>query len=101
MKIGDRVKWTSQANATRCTKVGTVVAIISAGERVGRRRYDFSVVPTNRHRFSFSPYSTAMTNETVVVSVKDGKTDKAKRVLYHPRTVELADDTDLDGIWPA
>lgn len=100
MNIGDKVKWHSQANATKLTKVGIVVGIVPAGKRPQMGKLDFSVVPTKRHRRNFSPYTSPRNRESYIVSVKEGVTDRAKRMLYRPIHVELADETDEEGIWP-
>lgn len=102
IKAGSRVKWTSQANGTTCTKVGIVVLVILLGERIWMKNLDLSMLPTKRHHRSFSLQSTPRPDrETYVVSVKTGVTDRAKRTLYHPRRVELAGPGDADGVWPA
>lgn len=102
IKVGDLVTWTSQANGTTYKKVGVAVLIVPPGERILMKNLDLSMLPTRRHSRSFGLQSTPKPNrETCVVSVKTGKTDKAKRTLYHPRKVELASPEDMDGIWPA
>ena len=99
MNIGDKVKWHSQANATKRIKVGIVVGIVPAGEQPRMGKLDFSVVPTERHRRNFGLRTLPRNRESYIVSVKEGVTDKAKRVLYRPIHVELADETDEEGIW--
>lgn len=104
IKVGDLVKWKSQANASRLLKVGVVVCVIPEGKQIGSSllRWDFSAVPVgfDCHRFNFSLTSKPMDTVSYVVSVKTGKTDAAKRTLYHPRQeVGLAGPDDEEGVF--
>lgn len=70
-KVGDRVKWDSQANASWKTKIGTVVDVVKAGQNphlIG------SGLPRN--------------HESYVVSVEVGKRVKRNK-LYWPRVSAL------------
>lgn len=99
-KVGDLVKWKSQANARRLLKVGVVVGVIPAYQRIRMNKLDHTVVPTKRYRRRFSLSSQPMKRVSYVVSVKTGITDKAKRTLYHPsQKVTLAGPEDRDGVW--
>lgn len=103
-KVGDLVKWKSQANASRLLKVGMVVGVISPGCRVFLGLLDFSGISwmsrsMSRHHRNFN--LTSLSDDvTYVVSVKTGVTHKAKRTLYHPRQeVILAGPEDEEGVW--
>ena len=102
IKVGDLVRWKSQANGARMLKVGVVVGIISPGCRVFMGVLDFSGVPVgrDRHTRQFSLTSKRQDRISYVVSVKTGKTDRAKRTLYHPRQeVVLARPGDEEGVF--
>lgn len=100
IKIGDLVRWKSQANASRLLKVGVVIGVIPAYERIRMGKFDLTVVATKRHRRRFSLTSQPMERVSYVVSVKTGVTNKAKRTLYHPsQEVTLAGPDDRDGVW--
>jgi hypothetical protein len=93
-KIGDRVKWTSQAGGYAAEKTGTVVAVIPVGRRFGLLKY---LRPLNldeaRACYNTGPIDgagLARDHESYLVEVKTGKTDAAKKTLYWPRVKGLA-----------
>jgi hypothetical protein len=104
IKVGDLVRWKSQANGTCLLKVGVVVYIAGPNERVPMHLIDYSVVGhgmgRSRHYIRFDPDSMANNRVSCVVSVKTGVTDRAKRTLYHPRQeVILARPGEDDGVF--
>lgn len=82
MKIGDRVKWSSQAGSYTKEKIGTVVGVVPAGEvvnPVGMRKHFADYHPTC-HELMFDGYS-KRDHESYLVLVERGK---AKAKLYWP-----------------
>jgi hypothetical protein len=109
IKVGDLVKWTSQSGGYARKKVGILVGITHHND-TSKRHYidhvcDLSLAPKLEHKFMFDVYLDAIgphvwsRSRSYFVSVKVGKTGRAKRGLYHPRRVELAGESDEDGVW--
>lgn len=74
-KIGDKVQWTSQSGGSSKTKIGMVVKIIKNGSRPSPDEIRYP----GRARY----------HDSYLVSVKTGKTEKAKEKLYWPIVSKL------------
>lgn len=93
-KLGESVSWKSQAGGSTKKKTGTVVGIVPAGPRKGLFKY---IIPSlsfdeAHQKFNLSPIDCAglsRNHESYLVSVQDGKTDKAKPKIYWPRVSSL------------
>lgn len=76
MKVGDKVTWTSQANANRRTKTGTIIAVVPAKE--DPRKYIPDSFPKDQG-FGFS-----RNHESYIVLLERGRS-----VLFWPRVCHL------------
>lgn len=97
-KIGDPVKWSSQAGGRIKQKTGEVVFVVPVGgsswELDEEKRYK-ELMDTHKVHFDGVVLS-ARNHESYLVSVKDGKTDKAKKSLYWPRVTFHDPGLDID-----
>lgn len=82
-KLGDRVTWESQATGSWKEKTGTVIKVVLAGESVEPR-----MLTSSGARSAFG-YGSPRNHESYIVSVPQGKTGKAKPVLYWPVVSKL------------
>ncbi len=101
-KVGDKVKWESQAAASWTIKRGKIVAIVPKG--ISPRHTDFgkvnnldvafgrTVAPNYRVMFDGWPRN----HESYLVEVPGGKTSKAMPRLYWPFASKLKLE-DKDG----
>jgi hypothetical protein len=107
IKPGDRVKWTSQSGGYVREKVGILKGIVPGDNK--KHLLVKICGPLINHRYMFQFHHTAHgsyiwsgSKESYLVSVKIGKTNYAKRRLYHPRRVKLCEPGDeRDGVYPA
>jgi len=76
MWVGDKVQWTSQSHGYHTTKIGTIMAIVSAGSRV------MNCVPAGYCFRGIPPYS-PRNHESYLVQV--GNSTR----LYWPRVKNL------------
>ena len=77
---GQTVRWRSQSNSQTTTKHGIIVAIIQPGER------PHDIFTCHPYRCMFDGLSRKEVSYLVEVA---GKTQRAKKRLYHPRTAAL------------
>jgi len=84
-KLGDQVKWTSQAAGSTTTKTGEVVVIVPAGKTPREAMTDEQRRSSLPKRYDGWPRD----HESYIVKVKIGKTDKAMPALYWPRVKGL------------
>lgn len=94
MKLGDVVKWKSQANGRTKEKTGVIVGVVPAGRRMGLLRYLADVETADEARAKYSTGSVvgcgmSRDHESYLVAVKTGKTDSAKLTIYWPRVSAL------------
>ena len=96
IRVGDVVEWVTGG----LRKVGYVVGILQARDHVtDAEPFDFSMLPTDRHIEVFGRHTDPRDEVSYFVSVRTGKTDKAQRKLYHPRSVCLS--MNQDGVYGA
>ena len=116
IKKEDRVKWISQSGGYTREKVGIVVGIVPIHPRrqIIYQLCDFSFLSHNWAQHSLAKldyylqhgdkekhYLYSRNTVSYLVSVKIGKTNKAKRGLYRPRQVEPCEPGDeRDGVYP-
>lgn len=84
-KLGDRVEWESQSAGSMVKKSGVVVAINPPGG-----------IEHVKTKWKLNGAGHSRNHESYIISVKVGKTDKAKPKYYWPRVsalrlVELAE----------
>jgi hypothetical protein len=84
-KVGDNVKWSSQAMGGWKEKTGEVVQVVPAGGRVEPR-----ALQSRLKARSALGYGSPRNHESYIVAVAGGTTDKAKPVLYWPVVSKLA-----------
>ncbi len=77
-KLNDKVTWTSQAQGSTKTKIGTVVQVVAPKERLRLEHKDYGL----------HGYGDPRDHESYVVHVA-GQTDKAKGKRYWPRASAL------------
>jgi len=84
-KLGQTVTWTSQAGGHAKTKTGRVVAVIAGGRGSGDRasKYIRDAKRSGTHRSCFGG-GWDRNSESYVVEVRDGRTSRAKPILYWP-----------------
>ena len=88
-KLGDMVRWQSQAAGSQTEKVGKVVRILSKNDTPSQ----VASAEFQNHRRMFDGWSIpGPENQTVgyLVEVRDGKTDKATPKLYMPYPSKLS-----------
>ena|SRR3990167_3829641 len=92
--VGDRVKWTSQANGTTSTKQGIVVAVIPAGKELWRILDQDGFLRGEYGISTLECRSMPRTAESYLVAVQASakiRKRKAKQTLYHPKVGLLRD----------
>lgn len=82
-KKGENVSWSSQSRGSTLTKCGEIIYVVKPGESVFQAASVFS-----GHKIMFDG-NLPRKKESYLVSVKTGKTDKAKRSLYWPYVSKL------------
>jgi len=106
IKINSHVKWTSQSGGYWREKVGTVLGIVPGDDEKHMLVTLCGPIADHKYQFGFhyschGSYIYGSGKLSYLVSVKTGKTDKAKRTLYRPRQVELCEPDDKrDGVYP-
>lgn len=85
LKIGDKVKWSSQAQGCETTKEGKVVGIVK--EKTDPLQIFTPLEQTGNYT---SAYGGGMSrnHKSYIIAVK-GKTDKSKEKLYWPNVSKL------------
>lgn len=94
MKVGDRVRWTSQSQGYRREKRGEVVAVVPPGVHpcVAWNRFEageFRISPL----FSSASYSLPRNHESYLIAVPT-KTGRGKARLYWPVVSLLQDNVE-------
>jgi hypothetical protein len=98
LKVGDKVKWASQAGGVWKDKEGVVVAVIAGGRDSGERANAEIKARTQAgtHRSAFGG-GWARDHESYVVEVRQGG-PKSKPVLYWPVASKLRkDDSNVEA----
>ena len=83
MKIGDHVKWRSQAAGSTTEKTGEIVVVVPP------KKLPSDVMDAALKRLTRRYDGWPRDHESYIVKVKVGKTDKARPVLYWPRVSGL------------
>lgn len=85
MKVGTVVTWESQAGGYSKVKTGEIVAVVAALEPLASAVNRIEVEKYIGCKFWHSMFLTPPRDEeSYIVSVKVGKTEKAKKRLYWP-----------------
>lgn len=90
-KVGDPVKWSSQAGGSTTKKEGTVIAVIEGGCGSARKAARIMSSFKDTHRSAYGGGSDRP-GVSYIVSVAAGKSSKAKDVLYWPIAKNLIDN---------
>jgi len=85
-KVGDKVRWSSQARGSHTKKTGTVVAVVQGGVDPKAAHFLKAAGVLNLSRmFDGWPRHEV----SYLVTVRTGKTEKAALKVYWPRTCLL------------
>jgi hypothetical protein len=87
LEVGDKVKWSSQSNASRKMKVGSVHVVVEAGQNA------MTLLPTGLYGSQIKFDSWYAKHKRYIVAVpRGGKSDKND--YYCPRVGDLQTNTD-------
>lgn len=94
-KVGDRVRWTSQANGGHVEKRGVVFCVVPAGKRIDKRfaKEELSRENINKVRWATDFISGLGRKHESYLVVVPG-TGRSMPVVYWPRTTALRPDDD-------
>ena len=80
-KIGDKVKWQSQANGGWTEKKGIIIAVVPIKGKPADVLPDYA---GSKYRTTIDPRSLGCRQHQSYVVLVDGKTDKATPIMYWP-----------------
>lgn len=94
-KIGDRVKWKSQANGSWIEKIGTVVLTLKPNKLYGKRPRAFAGMFKDHIRVFDGQSYFNQTETHYFVEVSTGPNKKPKLYFPRPNSLKAVDDATI------